>query len=147
MATGTQERKAGRRAVGLATQALVMVSRSAARTEEFEEDVAAIRELGQELADALRRGGHPMKLGAPTASWWTRRNGSWAWQLTLPLPSHVTAREVHEAAEATRSDRAMRVQLQLLNPAEARSGRDRLPSTMREVRVGATPQHRGRELR
>lgn len=147
MATGTQERRAVWRAGVLATQALVLVSRSAAATAEFEEDVAAISELGKALADARRRGGHPMKLGSPTTSWWTRRNGSWAWQLTLRLPSHVTARAVHEAAAATRSDRAARVQLQLLNPVTAPSGRDRLPSTIREAREGATPQHRGRERR
>ncbi len=145
MATASRVRRLER--VGVPPQALVLVSRSGSPIEEFEDDVAAISRLGKTLAEARRRARHPMKLGVPTATWWTRRNGTWAWQLTLPLPSHVTARDVHDAVTASRSVHAARVQLQLLHPEEARPGRDRLPSTAREVRVGATPQHRGRELR
>lgn len=147
MATAFRERKTERRATGAAPQALVLVSRSGAPTEEFEDDVEAINKLGRTLAEARTRAGHPMKLGEPTAYWWTRRNGTWAWQLTLPLPAHVTIRHVHDAVSAARSAHAARVQLQLLHPEAGPAGRDRLPSTMREVRVGATPQHRGREIR
>jgi hypothetical protein len=150
MATGSSEQKTARRSTALAPQALVLVSRSAAPIEEFEADVATITRLGKAIADARGRARHPMKMGQPTARWWTRRQGTWAWQLTLPLPSHVTARDVHDAVEASRSVHAARVQLQLLHPEEARPAPHRLASTMREmreVRVGATPQHRGREVR
>jgi hypothetical protein len=150
MATGSSERKTTRRTTAPAPQALVLVSRSAAPIEEFEADVATIGRLGKAIAETRGRARHPMKLGEPTARWWTRRNGTWAWQLTLPLPAHVTARDVHDAVTATRSVHAARVQLQMLHPEEARPGPHRLASTMREmreVRVGATPQHRGREVR
>jgi hypothetical protein len=143
MATGTLGRRAERRDAGVAAQVLVLVSRSAAPIEEFEQDLTAISKLGRELAGARGRRGHPMKLGPPVASWWTRRNGSWAWQLTQPLPSHVTARDVHEAVAATRNPHAARVQLQASRAEEARPGRDRQPATIRELRVGATAQHRG----
>ena len=74
-------------------------------------------------SDVLRgRAGHPMKLGPPSAIWSTRRNGTRAWQLTLPLPAHVTVRHVHEAVEATRNAEAARVQLELLHPEHARLG-------------------------
>jgi len=147
MATGTVGRRAERRDAGGAAQALVLVSRSAAPIEEFEQDLTALGKLGRELAAARGRRGQPMKLGAPVATWRTRRNGMAAWQLTLPIPSHVTARDVHDAVAASRSPHAARVQLQVLRPVEPPRGRDRQPATERELRIGATAQHRGRELR
>lgn len=147
MATGMQERKAVRRPTGAMPQALVLVSRSAAPIEEFEEDVAAIARVGEALAAARGHAGHPMKLGPPHAAWWSHRNGSPAWQLTVPLPAHVTLRMVKEAAAEVRGGRAPCVQLQQIRPEELHAGRERLPSATREVRVGGTPQHRGREVR
>lgn len=147
MATVRQERRAAWRTAGAEEQALVLVSRSTASIEEFERDLATITRLGKVLAGQRERAGHPMKLGPPRALWSTRRNGTRGWQLTLPLPAHVTARHVREAVEATRNAEAARVQLELLHPEQPRLAHDRLPGLRREVRLGTTAQHRGRDLR
>jgi hypothetical protein len=184
---------------------------------EYRADVAGLLAVADAVRRATRARGREFKVAHLEALWWPpRRRGSpFAWNLLLRVPDFVTAREVHEAAQAvahrgkpsarharletleegeclqtlhrgpygalalavlrleaaaaaagrslappvheiylndpSRGGTAETIVRQPLAAGNARHvgprGRDRLPGTLRTVRLSKAPQHRAREAR